>query len=327
VKFNSILCAASLLTLPSCTLFGSSAPEESPPLFDMQEPSALLAEPDDEARRLELEAGSFSGLAVEDARDSLASLTQAPEGVLVTRVVENSPAAAAGLEYGDRVLEVDAGFGPVALSWPSEWRAIELAQPAGTILDIVYERRGAESRCELVLVERLRPAPRGPVLRYREEERVGIVLRTATEVEARAAGLAPGAGALVTGLSMRSPWRAAGVEAGDLVVALDGQTVAHPDVVLDAILEADEDARLKLSLRRGGESLERVVRVSRRNQDLQSVSLPLLLSYVRERDRCEFSLVLGLIRFTLTRAAWRMRLLCLFSFGAGDSDRLIEVDV
>jgi hypothetical protein len=36
--------------------------------------------------------------------------------------------------------------------------------------------------------------------------------------------------------------------------------------------------------------------------------------------------VLGLIRFTQTRAAWRMRLLWLFSFGAGDSDRLIEVD-
>ena len=41
--------------------------------------------------------------------------------------------------------------------------------------------------------------------------------------EARAAGLGPGGGAVVVGLSERSPWRAAGLRFGDLIVAaLDG---------------------------------------------------------------------------------------------------------
>ena len=92
--------------LGACSLFGGGLPQEPPALADMEEPLDLRAEPDDEAARLALPAGSFSGLYVEDARDTLAAKLAEPDAVEVARVVENSPAALAGLAPGDQVLEV-----------------------------------------------------------------------------------------------------------------------------------------------------------------------------------------------------------------------------
>ncbi|MFQ5517227.1 MAG: RNA polymerase sigma factor, partial [Acidimicrobiia bacterium] len=79
--------------------------------------------------------------------------------------------------------------------------------------------RNAEAEAVVQAMERLRPADRGETERFREEDRVGVVVRTATEVEARAVGLGPGGGAVVVGLSRTSPWREAGLRFGDLIVA------------------------------------------------------------------------------------------------------------
>ena len=45
----------------------ASLPTEPPPLFDMEEPLPLQKEPDDEAVRVRLSAGSFSGIHVKSA--------------------------------------------------------------------------------------------------------------------------------------------------------------------------------------------------------------------------------------------------------------------
>lgn len=303
---------------------------ESPPLATMEEPLELLAEPDDEARRQELPAGAFTGVYVADARRSLDAMLAEPEGVVVERLVENSPGEAAGLEPGDLLLEVElraAGAAPSAraLAWPSDWRQVELDARAGDELRVLYDRAGAEREARLVAVERVTPAARAPTERLREEQRVGVVLRAATEVEARAVGLAPGGGAVVVGLSHDSPWRAAGVRYQDLIVAVDGKAVAHPAVVLDAVRLADPGGALALELARGGERRALQAPVSRRAQELQHLRIPLLWSFERERDLRETSLLLGLFRWRRTPAAWDVRLLWLISFGGGDSDRLVEV--
>ena len=83
----------------------STLPTTPPPLADMEEPLALLREPDDEAARRALPAGAFSGLVVDDARDTLAQKLD-EDGVLrIVAIVENSPAVAAGLQVGDELLE------------------------------------------------------------------------------------------------------------------------------------------------------------------------------------------------------------------------------
>jgi hypothetical protein len=293
-------------------------PKEPPPLADMEEPLDLREEPKDEAERAKLPLGCFSGLRVDDARDTLAAKLDAPVSLRVVEVVENSPAQAAGLQVDDVLLEVQVGEQPPQpLQRPSEWRQVELANPPGTKVVLVVDRAGREAKSELVLAPRLRGLPREEGERFREEERVGIAFRTATEVEARAAGMGPGAGAVLIGLSRSSPWRADGIRFGDLI--------AHPQVVLDVLRDTSKDS-VALEYVRGGQRVAAQVALSTRSASLREVSIPVLFDYESERGKTEWSVVFGLLGYESTAAAWRFRLLWIVTFGGGDADRLLEVD-
>ena len=121
MKFLALSLVAALA---ACTSI--DVPEAPPPLAAMEEPLELMPEPQDESARAALPKGSFTGLVVGDSRTSLDALAGEPEGVIVTSVVENSPADAAGLEVGDLVLEARAAQA-TALHWPSEWRRIDVS--------------------------------------------------------------------------------------------------------------------------------------------------------------------------------------------------------
>jgi C-terminal processing protease CtpA/Prc len=313
--------------LPLCAACSSSPPKETPPLFDLDEPLAWMEEPDDEAERLELDPGGFTGIHVADARTSLDALVGESEGLLVTAVVENSPAQVADIVEGDVLLAVRVGGGEeLLLEWPSQWIELEQDTPVGTELALALDRAGRELERTLAVVPRLVARERQPAARLREEARVGVVVRAATEVEARAAGMAPGSGAVVVGLARSSPWRAAGLVYGDLIAAVDGEPVAHPQIVLDAIRAAEADGELTLEVLRGEQRAEVQVGVTRRVRETSHVRIPPIYSYERKPRSSETSVLLGLLRVRRTEAAWDCRVLWLLSFGGGDADRLERID-
>lgn len=317
-----------ILALAACgSCMSSSLPKESPALAAMEEPTALLTEPQDELERAALDPGCFSGIEVADARASLDALLEAPQGLAVARVVENSPAAQAGIAEGDLLYSVRVlpDGAERALSWPSEWREVELGTLPGTEIEVSLDRAGATKSARMQLVARVRPAERIAVVRLREEQRAGVVVRAPTEVEARRAGLAPGAGAVVVGLSGDSPWRKADVRFEDLIVAVDGEPLAAPDVLIERIRGAPDGARLKLDLLRGDQRLQVSAKLSRRARDYSQISIPLIFSYEYARHESETSALLGMIKFRRTSVAWSLRLFWLFTMSGGDADRLEEV--
>jgi C-terminal processing protease CtpA/Prc len=308
------------------TSFASCAsdalPRTPPPLAGMEEPLEWMDEPADEEQRRALPSGSFTGVVVGDARTSLDEMLSAPSGLAVTRVVENSPAAIAGIAEGDLLLEVRTGKETVALAWPAEWRRIELEAEPGSVLRVLVDRAGAEKELELTTVQRISAGPRAAATRYTEGERVGLVVRTATEVEARSAALGPGGGAVVVGLTRESPWRGAGVVYGDLIRAVNGVEVAHPQVLLDQLRSAPADSEVELELLRAGAMLSVKAPLTHRESELKSFNVPLIYSFERERDLTERSLLLGLVRWRRTPAAWDFRLLWFITLRGGDSNRL-----
>lgn len=321
-----ILIAAALLA-PGCAFGSGELAKSSPPLRAMEEPAAWLTEPADELERAALDPGTFSGIEIGEARASLDALLEAPEGLGIVRVVENSPAAIAGVAAGDllfRARRLPDGA-PIELAWPSDWRAVELESKPGDDVELELDRAGSMRLARLTLVARVRPAERIAAARLREDQRAGIVVRAATEVEARAARLAPGAGAVVVGMTRESPWRAAGLRFEDLIVSVDGTPVAAPDVLIRSVLTAEGDT-LRLGLLRGGETLELTAPLSRRAQELHEISFPFLFSYERQREESETRALLGLFQLRRTPAAWSLRLLWFIRFSGGDSDRLVEVD-
>ncbi len=301
-------------------------PPAAPPLAGMIEPLARKEPPDDEAERRALPAGSFTGIRVGDARATLDAMFEEPEGLLVTDVVENSPADAAGVEIGDLLLAAwIGGDSSRALRWPADWRALELDAEPGATVAVTLDRAGDRREASFAVVARVRPAEAPAISRFREEEKVGVVLRTASEVEARSAGLGPGGGAVIVGLTRESPWRPVGLVYGDLIVAVDEADVAHPEVLLQAIRNASSGDALALDVVRDGRERRVDAPVSRRERELTEVSIPLVFSYSRERDTTSTSLLFGLFARTATPAAWKLRLLWLLSFAGGDADRLEEL--
>jgi len=314
--------------LGGCGYLYPDLPESNPPLADMEEPLELFEEPDDEALRRSLPGGVFTGLYVKDAVASLEEIEEAAGGILVERIVENSPADAARLLPGDLLLSVAVNEDPVPtpLLWASTWRDIELRATPGDQFRVLYDRAGVEREISFPVVARTRSAQRGSTVRYREEERVGLVVRTATEVEARVGGLAPGGGAVVVGLSRISPWRAAGIRFEDLILAVDDRIVAHPQVILDAIREAPEDALLRVKVSRGNEILSMETPVSSRVNNINEFEIPLLFAHETRPGENATSFLLGFIGYRETEAAWEFRLLWFITFRGGDADRLKEVE-
>lgn len=303
----------------------SPLPEEPPPLLQMEEPLELFAEPDDEALRRDLPLGGFTGAYVGDARQTIEAMLGEAQGVEVVRIVENSPADIAGLKLGDVLQEARVGDGPPRqLRYPSDWRAVELAAGEGAAVTVVFDRANRRTSTTIHTIPRLRPVDRAEVVRIREEQRVGVVLRTATEVEARRVGLPPGAGAVVVGLSKNSPWRVAGIRFGDLIAVIDERRVAHPEVVLDAIRNAGDE--VDLVLWRDGVQVTVVAPLTRRARDFRELYVPLLVDHESGRGKADTSVLLGLFRYQETRAAWRVRLFWIIWFGGGDADELLEVD-
>ncbi|MHC4938281.1 MAG: PDZ domain-containing protein [Planctomycetota bacterium] len=310
-----------LLLLPGCAFLAPKINKTPPALYDMEEPLALHQEPEDELQRRDLPAGSFTGVYVKAAAESLEDLGEEPDGVLVDRVVENSPGQFAGLEKGDLILEANGK--PV--QYESEWRKLELESKPQTRIEVLYDRAGSERACTVVTAERAAPADRKAAQRFREEDRVGIVVRTATEVEARAAGLGPGGGAVVVGMAQTSPWRKAGLRYGDLIIESGGTPIDHPNVLLQAIRDAPNKGSVKLVFVRDGARMEIDGAVSRRAQEQQIAQVPLLYYFERDRDQRKFWVFFGIYKRVVTAAARETTILWFFKFRSGDSDRLEEV--
>lgn len=322
---RSWLCCVLVLVTSGCSIGRrNTLPDAPPPLLDLEEPLELRDEPDDEVARQALPPGSFTGVYVESPARSLDALASGSEGLEVARVVENSPADLAGLRVGDRIVEVRVAGRTVVPQWPSAWRDLEIETPPGTSVELVVDRAAVERTLVLTTVPRARTADREPVERFREEQKVGVVVRTATEVEARAVGLGPGGGAVVVGLSRASPWRAAGIRYEDLVFQVDGVPVDHPQVLLEAIRARESGTKLKLSVTREGHVRTVEAPIGRREQELREFRIPLLYSYSRSRGRSETSVLFGLYGHESTSAAWRTRLLWLITFSGGDADALVE---
>lgn len=322
MNWRSLVLCPALVFVAACS--STPLPQEPPPLTDMEQPLDLMREPDDEAQRAALPQGAFSGLVVDDARQTLAQKLDGEAQLRVAQVVENSPAMAAGVQVDDLLLEARVGSGQsVALTRASEWRKIELDSPAGTVVELLLDRAGRDAKATLTLVPRVRAAQRAPTQTFREEERTGVVVRTATEVEARTAGLGPGAGAVITGLSQRSPFRAAGLRFADVLVAVDGNKVAHPQDLVLALRDRGKESA-SIDFFRAGERKSCVVQLSEREGEVTEISIPLLWSYEHRRGVTEWSTLLGLVQGRSTKAAWEFRLLWLLRFGGGDSDQLVE---
>jgi serine protease Do len=175
-------------------------------------------------------------------------------GVLIADVTAGGPAAEAGLEPGDVVVEI-AGMpvdGPRALTFA----VADL--PVGEPVEVAYLRDGARQRAEVVIGERpdMRQASAMPGEDDGPEPaggpRIGVSVAPLT-AELRAQLGIPGevSGLVVQSVEPGGPAAGAGIRGGDVIVEAAGSQVESVETLREAIAEAAKD---------GGTLLVRVFR-------------------------------------------------------------------
>jgi C-terminal processing protease CtpA/Prc len=314
-----------ILCVSGCGVFRSDLPTQADPLQNMDLSRARLALPQDEMQRQELPLGVFTGVQVGDARVTLESQMQAPEGVLVTGIIENSPAVVAGLQEGDILLEAALNENtPMPLQWPSDWYRLEQTASSESSIHVLFDRAGRDGEKTLWPVKRLAPPRRLTGDHIREESKVGIVVRNASEVEAHEAGLTRGEGCVVVGLSRTSPWRKAGVVFGDLILDIDDEPIKNPQALLAAIHVLDKGEPVKIDIFRNNKILCLNTSVSQRDRETVAFNIPLIFSYQNRRGIEKTSVLCGLYRIRKTAVASRTTLFWVVNYTTGDSNRLEE---
>jgi membrane-associated protease RseP (regulator of RpoE activity) len=188
--------------------------------------------------------GSFLGVYAEDiSKENMAryNLNQV-RGVAVTKIVKDSPAEKAGLRQGDVILRID---GENVTSVRKLNRVVGEIAPDQTVR-LAISRNGSEQELTATMGRRsnsntftrlLKNNPgvwewEGPTLNNDDmffslggSRRIGISTTELTKQLADYFGIAGGQGVLVTSVSDDGPAAKAGVKAGDVITAVDGETV------------------------------------------------------------------------------------------------------
>jgi membrane-associated protease RseP (regulator of RpoE activity) len=200
-----------------------------------------------------VDGGSFLGVYAEDISNANMSnygLRNA-RGVGITEVIKNSPAEKAGLKKGDVILRFDD---ETVSSVRKLNRLVSEGAPDHTV-KLGISRGGSDQEVTVTLAKRddlsttiwqgmprgdvFRAMPRGEfpkldpfgenqealVFALGSNRRIGVSTQSLTKQLADYFGVTDGKGVLVTSVSEDSPAARAGIKAGDVITAIDGEKI------------------------------------------------------------------------------------------------------
>ncbi len=194
-------------------------------------------------------------------------------GAIILKVMPDSPAEEAGLQMGDVIVAVD----DQGLDAENTLADLVAEYEPGDMVTLEIERPGEESREVTVelgqhpddedvayLGVRYRSFPRLRVLRGKS---LGSFLPFGKFGEFDALPfIVPNGdieqGAIVWRVYEDSPASAAGLEEGDVITAIDGESVSSPQSLIDALAEREPGDRVTLTVYQADERKEREIEVT-----------------------------------------------------------------
>ncbi|MBP9806128.1 MAG: DegQ family serine endoprotease [Candidatus Accumulibacter sp.] len=159
------------------------------------------------------------GVSIQEVSQALAEsfALKSTAGALISSVEKGSPAAVAGIEPGDIILKLN----DTAIGRSSDLPPLVAAIKPGTQVKLQVWRKGANHEIALAVGEIPGPKLAAAASAEADKSRLGLALRPLTPNERRQVD---NPDALVVE-SVSGPAARAGIQAGDIVVALNGQSV------------------------------------------------------------------------------------------------------
>jgi serine protease Do len=178
----------------------------------------------------------FLGVSIQDLTPDLIAafgLADGTRGILISHVAENSPAAAAGLEPGDVIVQLDGK--PVVSPGPFQTQ-VSMFQP-GTKVSIVVLRKGAKQNLTIELGTRAPAAPAKPAPRPTLEV-AGMAVQGLSRDLAERLGYQGQTGVVIVAVAQDSVAGFSGLSPGMLIQEVDRQPVKSLQEFENAIKEA-----------------------------------------------------------------------------------------
>jgi len=197
-------------------------------------------------------------------------------GVIVNEVVEESPAEKAGLKEGDIIVRFDRS------KIADQDDLVEMIQKGrpGDKVTLIIMRDGKELKLPIVLEKK--PAAEKQVWVYKgpksksksftfvygdERSHIGVSLMDLTQQLGDFFGIAKGKGSLITEVQEDSPAKEAGLKAGDVIVAINGDEVYDPEDVVDAVEDKEPGEKVEVKIVRDKKEMTIPVEVAEDEDD------------------------------------------------------------
>jgi S1-C subfamily serine protease len=244
-------------------------------------------------------------------------------GFAVTLVVENSPAQAAGLQAGDRVLRIN-GITPRTTR---HFDGIVAALEPGSEARIEARRGDRIIEVKAFAVPRLVPRTAPDVRHLVEGRRLGLALVTIDDVESHLAGVPPGDGVRVRRLLKGSPAEGSGLLPGDILVSIGGQAVHGGDDFIALARSLAPGKETSLVVARG--AARETVTLKARDPDsyVSYFHFPGVVIYENDpkKDETMFGAVLYIFMYSRKENERTYRFLWFIRFTTGTNEELEEV--
>ena len=257
VLFSALLLPAALL---ACSSTKDEAQSVSAPASEGDSTAVTTTSTTDSTDSSEdSDSKPWVGLYVMDVTERLATKLEidAEDGVAVVKVVEDGPADDAGIEAGDVIVSV----GDSDVSTVSEVRDAVGGASVGDTLAFAVERDGSESTYNVTVGER--PAPQSSKGRSHSGGAksgamgfagIGATIATLNADLAEKLEIEAEEGIVVIRVVADSPADDAGLQSGDVIVSVDGNTVNSISDVVEVVRDAEVGDTITFVVDRDGES-------------------------------------------------------------------------
>ncbi|MBN2103301.1 PDZ domain-containing protein [bacterium] len=178
-------------------------------------------------------------------------------GILITEVIEDSPAEKAGLQEDDVIMR----YHNKKMRRPRDLvRCVEKTEPSSKVV-IVLNRDGKTQDVEVVIGSKAKtPWSRhegmhGFMLHVKDHGYLGVKLQELNSDLAPYFQVPEGKGALILEVMKDSPAKKAEIKAGDVIVALDDSSVGNPEDAREILKELESGDEIACTLIRNGKEL------------------------------------------------------------------------
>lgn len=247
-------------------------------------------------------------------------------GVTVTRVVENSPAEAAGIKEGDVILQANG----TDITSPAQLLDLAETLPIGAAVKLKIDRDHEIKEVEMQTVARVEPPDADEDSErktYIENRRLGVEFAALERERAEQLGIKPREGIEVLRLAEDGPLARKKLAPGAVISEIDGETIYSPEEFLAAVNAKELGEKMEIRYANlDGRWQEVDVRLPKQEREVRKINIPLLFGYERAPNKSSLTLPLYIFKRERIEDSAKYRVLWFFTFETGASDELLEVE-